>query len=74
MITEWWPCALVANLHHVSVLRIPQSLRDHLAKSHKAAFREGVAWHQYHLGKLPTFFKAFEAHVRILASKLTPLF
>ena len=47
-VTEWWNRASAADLHHVSCLRIPQSLWDHIPRTRRVDPRERVAWHQYH--------------------------
>ena len=47
-VTEWWNRASSADLHHVSCLRIPQSLWDHIPRTLRVDLRERVAWHQYH--------------------------
>ena len=48
MVTEWRNRASVADLHHVSCLRIPRSLWDHIPRALRVDLRERVAWHQYH--------------------------
>ena len=48
MVTEWWNRASAADLYHVSCLRIPQSLWDHIPRTLRVGLRERVAWHQYH--------------------------
>ena len=47
-VTEWWNRASAADLHHVSCLRIPQSLWYHIPGTVREDLRERVAWHQYH--------------------------
>ena len=47
-VTEWWNRASAADLHHVSCLRIPQSLWDHIPRTMRVDLREHVACHQYH--------------------------
>ena len=47
-VTEWWNRASTADLHHVSCLRIPQSLWDRIPRTMRVDLRERVAWHQYH--------------------------
>ena len=47
-VTEWWKRASAADLHHVSCLRIPPSLWDHIPRTLRVELRERVAWHQYH--------------------------
>ena len=44
-----WTKATPADLHHVSCLRIPQSIWDFLPKRLRLDFRVRVAWHQYHV-------------------------
>ena len=48
MVTEWMNRASAADLHHVSCLRIPQSLWDHVTRAPRVDLRERVALHQCH--------------------------
>ena len=41
-VSEWWNRASAADLHHVSCLRIPQSLWDHIPRALRADLRERV--------------------------------
>ena len=47
-VTEWWNRASAADRYHVSCLRIPRSIWDHIPRALPVDLRERVAWHQYH--------------------------
>ena len=42
-VNEWWNRASAVDLHHVSCLRIPQSLWDHIPRALRVDLRERVA-------------------------------